>query len=198
MEGHKLPAIPGPPPPPPPPPPPIGRLLLRPAASCSRRSPGSRRHGQLVRGAQSKTPVVAFISQGTSNSWAAQLDAVAQQDGKANAEARVLQRQGDGTSSSRSSRGPSRPARRDRARAADAAADSGPVERAMAMKIPVVLCNSKTETNNYTSLVNRPGHRNRSAGRVAREEDEVQGQPSYIGGSPATERRSCTTRDSRR
>lgn len=107
-------------------------------------------------GARSETPVVAFISQGTSNSWAAQLDAVARKTAKANGLKLVYYNgQGDGTKQLPQIQ---------RAIATrpdvivlvplNAAADSGPVERAMAMKIPVVLCNSKTETDNYTSLVN--------------------------------------------
>ena len=34
-------------------------------------------------GARAKTPTIAFVSQGTSNSWAAQLDAVARKTAKA-------------------------------------------------------------------------------------------------------------------
>jgi ABC-type sugar transport system substrate-binding protein len=107
-------------------------------------------------GASTKTPVVAFISQGTSNSWAAQLDAVARKTAKANGVKLVYYNgQGDGTKQLPQIQ---------RAIATrpdaivlvplDAAADSGPVERAMAMGIPVILCDSKTETNKYTSLVN--------------------------------------------
>ena len=107
-------------------------------------------------GADTKTPVIAFVSQGTSNSWAAQLDAVARKTATANGAKLVYYNgQGDGTKQLPQIQ---------RAIATrpdaivlvplNAAADSGPVERAMAMGIPVILCNSKTETDKYTSLVN--------------------------------------------
>jgi ABC-type sugar transport system substrate-binding protein len=107
-------------------------------------------------GAQEKTPVVAFVSQGTSNSWAAQLDAVARKTAKALGVKFVyFNGQGDATKQLPE-------LQRAIAQRPDAlvvvplgqAADTGPVERAMAQGIKVVLCNSRVNTNKYTSLVN--------------------------------------------
>jgi ABC-type sugar transport system substrate-binding protein len=103
-----------------------------------------------------KTPTVAFISQGTSNSWAAQLDAVARKTAKANGLNLVyFNGQGDATKqlpqiASAAAQHP------------DAivlvplgfAADVGPVERAMAAGIPVILCDSTIDSQKFTSLVN--------------------------------------------
>lgn len=107
-------------------------------------------------GARTKTPTVAFISQGTSNSWAAQLDAVAKKTAKADGLNLVyFNGQGDATKQlpEISTAAAQRP---------DAivlvplgfAADVGPVERAMASGIPVILCDSSIDSQKYTSLVN--------------------------------------------
>jgi ribose transport system substrate-binding protein len=107
-------------------------------------------------GAKTKTPVVAFVSQGTSNSWAAQLDAVARKTAKKLGVKFVyFNGQGDATKQLPE-------LQRAIAQRPDAlvvvplgqAADTGPVERAMGQGIPVILCNSKTNSNVYTSLVN--------------------------------------------
>ncbi len=107
-------------------------------------------------GGGAKTPTVAFISQGTSNSWAAQLDAVARKTAKADGVNFVyFNGQGDATKQLPLI---------DQAIAQHpdaivlvplgAAADTGPVERAMSKGIKVILCNSTVNTDNYTSLVN--------------------------------------------
>jgi ribose transport system substrate-binding protein len=115
-------------------------------------------------GAEAKTPVVvegerpvvAFVSQGTSNSWAAQLDAVARKTAKRLGVKFVyFNGQGDATKQLPE-------IQRAIAQRPDAmvlvplgqAADTGPVERATAMGIKVVLCNSKVNSDKYTSLVN--------------------------------------------
>src|SRR5207245_6909823 len=103
-----------------------------------------------------KTYTIAFISQGTSNSWAAQLDAVARKTAKADGVNLVyFNGQGDATKQLPLI---------DQAIAQKpdaivlvplgAAADTGPVERAMSMGIKVSLCDSTVNTDNYTSLVN--------------------------------------------
>jgi inositol transport system substrate-binding protein len=107
-------------------------------------------------GAKEKTLTVAFVSQGTSNSWAAQLDAVARKTAKRLGVKLVyFNGQGDATKQLPE-------LQRAIAQRPDAlvvvplgqAADTGPVERAMSQKMKVVLCDSKVNTNNYTSLVN--------------------------------------------
>src|ERR1700730_8954688 len=107
-------------------------------------------------GARTKTPTIAFISQGTSNSWAAQLDAVARKTAKANGVNLVYYNgQGDATKqlpeiSAAAATHPDAivlvPL--------GAAADTGPVERAFASGIPVILCDSAVNSTKYTSLVN--------------------------------------------
>ena len=107
-------------------------------------------------GARTKTLTVGFVSQGTSNSWAAQLDAVARKTAKQLGVKFVyFNGQGDATKQLPE-------LQRAIAQRPDAmvvvplgqAADTGPVERAMAQGIKVILCNSKTNSNVYTSLVN--------------------------------------------
>ena len=102
-----------------------------------------------------KTYTIAFISQGTSNSWAAQLDAVARKTAKADGVNLVyFNGQGDGTKQLPEI---------DTAIAQkpDAivlvplggAADTGPVERAMGQGLKVILCDSTITSDNYTTLV---------------------------------------------
>jgi len=107
-------------------------------------------------GARAKTFTIAFVSQGTSNSWAAQLDAVARKTAKQLGVKLVYYNgQGDATKQLPE-------IQRAIATHPDAmvlvplgqAADTGPVERAMAAGIKVILCDSKVNTQNYTSLVN--------------------------------------------
>jgi ABC-type sugar transport system substrate-binding protein len=107
-------------------------------------------------GASAPTPTVAFISQGTSNSWAAQLDAAAREESAKNGLKEIyFNGQGDPTTqlpeiAQAAAEHPSAivlvPL--------GAAADTGPVARAMASGIPVILCDSAVTGTDYTSLVN--------------------------------------------
>lgn len=106
-------------------------------------------------GGPTATPTIAFISQGTSNSWAAQLDAVAKKTAAADGVNLVYYNgQGDATKqlpeiSAAAATHPSAivlvPL--------GAAADTGPVERAFSSGIPVILCDSTINSSKYTSLV---------------------------------------------
>src|SRR5438094_9407018 len=88
-----------------------------------------------------KTYTIAFVSQGTSNSWAAQLDAVARKTAKALG-VKLLYYNGQGDATKQLPE-----LQRAIARRPDAlvvvplgqAADTGPVERAVASGIPVIL-----------------------------------------------------------
>jgi ribose transport system substrate-binding protein len=137
--------------------------------------------------ARTKTPTVAFISQGTSNSWAAQLDAVARKTAKANGLNLVyFNGQGDATKqlpqiSTAAAQHP------------DAivlvplgfAADVGPVERAMAAGIPVILCNSSIDSQKYTSLVNpNPATATVPLAKWLAKKMGGKGNLLYIGGLP--------------
>jgi ribose transport system substrate-binding protein len=107
-------------------------------------------------GARAKTPTIAFISQGTSNSWAAQLDAVARKTAKANG-VKLVYFNGQGDATKQLPEIQTAIAQRPDAIVLvplGQAADTGPVERAMSMGIKVILCDSTVKTNNYTSLVN--------------------------------------------
>ncbi len=107
-------------------------------------------------GAARKTPVVAFISQGTSNSWAAQLDAVARKTAKQQG-LKLVYYNGQGDATKQLPEIQTAIATRPDAIVLvplGQAADTGPVERATAMGIPVILCNSTVNTDKYTSLVN--------------------------------------------
>jgi len=107
-------------------------------------------------GARSAQPTVAFISQGTSNSWAAQLDAAAKEESAKDGLKEIyFNGQGSGTTqlpliAQAAAQHPSAIVLVPLA----AAADTGPVARAMASGIPVILCDSAITGNNYTSLVN--------------------------------------------
>ena len=138
-------------------------------------------------GGGTKTPTVAFISQGTSNSWAAQLDAVARKTAKADGLNYVyFNGQGDATKQLPLI---------DQAIAQHpdaivlvplgAAADTGPVERAMGMGIKVILCDSTVNTENYTSLVN-PNAATASVPLAQWLADKMnhKGNLLYIGGLP--------------
>lgn len=134
-----------------------------------------------------KTYTIAFISQGTSNSWAAQLDAVARKTAKADGVNLVyFNGQGDGTKQLPEI---------DTAIAQkpDAivlvplggAADTGPVERAMGQGIKVILCDSTITSDKYTSLVTP--HAETAAVPLAQwlaDKMNHQGNLLYIGGLP--------------
>src|SRR5713101_2443433 len=138
-------------------------------------------------GAKAKTPVVAFVSQGTSNSWAAQLDAVARKTAKALGVKLVyFNGQGDATKQLPE-------IQRAIAQRPDAmvlvplgqAADTGPVERAMKMGIKVILCDSKVNTDNYTSLVNpNPATATVPLAEWLAKKIHYKGNLLYIGGLP--------------
>ncbi len=134
-----------------------------------------------------KTYTIAFISQGTSNSWAAQLDAVARKTAKADGVNLVyFNGQGDGTKQL-----PEIDAAI--AQKPDAivlvplggAADTGPVERAMGQGIKVILCDSTITSDNYTTLVTP--HAETAAVPLAQwlaDKMNHQGNLLYIGGLP--------------
>ncbi len=112
--------------------------------------------GDRSSSAGGKTPTIAFVSQGTSNSWAAQLDAVARKTAKALG-VKLVYFNGEGDATKQLPKIQSAIAQRPDAMVLvplGQAADTGPVERAMAAGIKVVLCASTVNTQNYTSLVN--------------------------------------------
>ena len=138
-------------------------------------------------GARTATPTVAFVSQGTSNSWAAQLDAVARKTAKALG-VNLLYYNGQGDATKQLPE-----LQRAIARRPDAlvvvplgqAADTGPVERAMGTGIPVILCNSKTNSNKYTSLVNpNPATATVPLAEWLAKKMHYKGNLLYIGGLP--------------
>jgi ribose transport system substrate-binding protein len=138
-------------------------------------------------GARTATPTVAFVSQGTSNSWAAQLDAVARKTAKALG-VKLLYYNGQGDATKQLPE-----LQRAIARRPDAlvvvplgqAADTGPVERAMGTGIPVILCNSKTNSNKYTSLVNpNPATATVPLAEWLAKKMHYKGDLLYIGGLP--------------
>ena len=138
-------------------------------------------------GAGTATPVVAFVSQGTSNSWAAQLDAVARKTAKALG-VKLLYYNGQGDATKQLPELQRAIARRPDAMVVvplGQAADTGPVERAMAMGIPVILCDSKTNSDKYTSLVNpNPATATVPLAEWLAKKMHYQGDLLYIGGLP--------------
>jgi ABC-type sugar transport system substrate-binding protein len=107
-------------------------------------------------GAGTKTPTIAFISQGTSNSWAAQLDAVAKKTAAANG-VKLVYYNGEGDATKQLPEISAAAATHPDAIVLvplGAAADTGPVERAFSSGIPVILCDSAVNSTKYTSLVN--------------------------------------------
>ena len=141
----------------------------------------------LSSGARTKTPTVAFISQGTSNSWAAQLDAVARKTAKQLGLNLVYYNgQGDATKQlpEISTAAATHP---------DAivlvplgfAADVGPVERAYSSGIPVILCDSSVDSDKYTSLVNPdPATATQPLAEWIAKKMNYKGNLLYIGGLP--------------
>lgn len=135
----------------------------------------------------SKTPTIAFISQGTSNSWAAQLDAVARKTAQADG-VKLVYFNGEGDATKQLPEIQTAIAEHPDAIVLvplGQAADTGPVERAMSMGIKVILCDSTVNTTNYTSLVNPDAAT--SAGPLAdwlTGKMNHQGNLLYIGGLP--------------
>src|SRR5262245_64288471 len=132
-------------------------------------------------------PTIAFVSQGTSNSWAAQLDAVAKKTAdQLGANLVYYNGQGDATKQLPE-------LQRAIATKPDVlvvvplgqAADTGPVERAMAQGTPVILCDSMVNTNNYTSLVNPdPSTAAKPLAEWLAKQMHYKGNLLYIGGLP--------------
>jgi len=132
-------------------------------------------------------PTIAFVSQGTSNSWAAQLDAVAKKTAaKLGAKLVYYNGQGDATKQLPE-------LQRAIATKPDAlvvvplgqAADTGPVERAMAQGTPVILCDSMINSDNYTSLVNPdPSTAAKPLAEWLAKKMKFKGNLLYIGGLP--------------
>src|SRR5919198_425945 len=107
-------------------------------------------------GARKAQLTIAFVSQGTSNSWAAQLDAVARKTAKQQG-VKLVYYNGQGDATKQLPEIQTAIATHPDAMLLvplGQAADTGPVERAMAAGIKVILCDSKVNTQNYTSLVN--------------------------------------------
>lgn len=107
-------------------------------------------------GAGAKTPTIAFISQGTSNSWAAQLDAVAKKTAAADG-VNLVYYNGEGDATKQLPEISAAAATHPDAIVLvplGAAADTGPVGRAYSSGIPVILCDSSVNSTQYTSLVN--------------------------------------------
>jgi ABC-type sugar transport system substrate-binding protein len=138
-------------------------------------------------GRSTATPTIAFVSQGTSNSWAAQLDAVAKKTAKQLGVNLVYYNgQGDATKQLPE-------LQRAIATKPDAlvlvplgqAEDTGPVERAMAQGTKVILCDSMVNTTNYTSLVNPdPSTAAKPLAEWLAKKMHYKGNLLYIGGLP--------------
>jgi len=138
-------------------------------------------------GGSGDRPTIAFLSQGTSNSWAAQLDAVARKTAnRLGVDLVYYNGQGDATKQLPQ-------IQRAIAQRPDAmvlvplgaAEDTGPVERAMAAGIDVVLCNSTVNTDNYTSLVNpNPATATVPLAEWLAKKMNSRGNLLYIGGLP--------------
>jgi ABC-type sugar transport system substrate-binding protein len=134
-----------------------------------------------------KTPTVAFISQGTSNSWAAQLDAVARKTAKANG-LNLVYYNGQGDATKQLPEIQTAIATHPDAIVLvplGAAADTGPVKRAMSMGIKVILCDSSVNSTNYTSLVNpNPATATVPLAKWLANKMNHKGNLLYIGGLP--------------
>jgi ribose transport system substrate-binding protein len=138
-------------------------------------------------GARTKQPTIAFVSQGTSNSWAAQLDAVARKTAK-QLGVNLVYYNGQGDATKQLPELQTAIATHPDAMVVvplGQAADTGPVERAMAAGIKVVLCDSKINSNNYTSLVNpNPATGTVPLANWLAKKMNFQGNLLYIGGLP--------------
>jgi ABC-type sugar transport system substrate-binding protein len=138
-------------------------------------------------GATKKTYTIAFVSQGTSNSWAAQLDAVARKTA-AQLGVKLVYYNGQGDATKQLPELQTAIATHPDAMVVvplGQAADTGPVERAMAAGIKVVLCDSKINSNNYTSLVNpNPATATVPLANWLAKQMHGKGNLLYIGGLP--------------
>ena len=138
-------------------------------------------------GARTATPTIAFVSQGTSNSWAAQLDAVARKTAK-KLGVKLVYYNGQGDATKQLPELQTAVATHPDAMVVvplGQAADTGPVERAMAAGIPVILCDSKTNSDKYTSLVNpNPATATVPLAEWLAKKMNYQGELLYIGGLP--------------
>ncbi|TMF80420.1 MAG: sugar ABC transporter substrate-binding protein [Chloroflexi bacterium] len=134
-----------------------------------------------------KTYTIAFISQGTSNSWAAQLDAVARKTAKADG-IKLVYFNGQGDATKQLPEIDTAIAQKPDAIVLvplGGAADTGPVERAMGQNIKVILCDSTITSTNYTSLVTP--HAETATVPLAQwlaDKMNHQGNLLYIGGLP--------------
>jgi ABC-type sugar transport system substrate-binding protein len=138
-------------------------------------------------GARTATPTIAFVSQGTSNSWAAQLDAVARKTAK-QLGVKLVYYNGQGDATKQLPELQTAVATHPDAMVVvplGQAADTGPVERAMAAGIPVILCDSKINSDKYTSLVNpNPATATVPLAEWLAKKMNFQGDLLYIGGLP--------------
>jgi ABC-type sugar transport system substrate-binding protein len=138
-------------------------------------------------GARKAAPTIAFVSQGTSNSWAAQLDAVARKTAK-QLGVNLVYYNGQGDATKQLPEIQTAIATHPDAMVLvplGQAADTGPVERAMSAGIKVILCDSKVNTDNYTSLVNpNPATATVPLAKWIAKQMHFQGNLLYIGGLP--------------
>jgi ABC-type sugar transport system substrate-binding protein len=138
-------------------------------------------------GARKAAPTIAFVSQGTSNSWAAQLDAVARKTAK-QLGVNLVYYNGQGDATKQLPEIQTAIATHPDAMVLvplGQAADTGPVERAMAAGTKVILCDSKVNSTNYTSLVNpNPATATVPLAAWLAKKMNYQGNLLYIGGLP--------------
>jgi len=138
-------------------------------------------------GARKAQLTIAFVSQGTSNSWAAQLDAVARKTAK-QLGVKLVYYNGQGDATKQLPELQTAIATHPDAMVVvplGQAADTGPVERAMSAGIPVVLCDSKINSDKYTSLVNpNPATATVPLAEWLAKKMNYKGNLLYIGGLP--------------
>jgi ABC-type sugar transport system substrate-binding protein len=138
-------------------------------------------------GARNAQLTIAFVSQGTSNSWAAQLDAVARATAR-RLGVKLVYYNGQGDATKQLPELQTAIATHPDAMVVvplGQAADTGPVERAMSAGIPVVLCDSKTNSDKYTSLVNpNPATATVPLTEWLAKKMHYKGNLLYIGGLP--------------
>src|SRR5258708_18527767 len=125
-------------------------------AACSSSGSSTGSSTSSSSSASAKHATIAFISQGTSNSWAAQLDAVARKTAN-QLGVNLVYFNGEGNATTQPPLIQQAIAEHPNAIVLvplGAAADTGPVERAIAAGIKVLLLDSTVNTNDYTSLIN--------------------------------------------